>query len=192
MFFIGLLVLAYLLGSLNSAIVVCKLLGLQSPTTVGSGNPGATNVLRFAGKKVAAITLLGDMLKGIMPIVLGHMLGFSVTWLCWLGLAAVIGHTLPVFFAFKGGKGVAATMGVLLAINIWLGVAVMATWLLIAKGFKISSLAAIVAILLMPIYAYFILGKAVVIVLFILAIVVLLRHHSNIKRLFLGAEKTIK
>jgi len=147
-----LIVLAYLLGSISAAIITCKLMGLPDPRTVGSNNPGATNVLRHGGKKAAAITLLGDGLKGLIPVLLGKAFGLTETWLIIIGIAAFLGHLYPVFYQFKGGKGVATAIGVFLGVNIWGGLAFVATWLVMAKGFKISSLAALIATALSPVY----------------------------------------
>jgi glycerol-3-phosphate acyltransferase PlsY len=184
---------AYLIGSVSSAIIICRLMGLPDPREQGSGNPGATNVMRIGGKKAAAITLLGDLLKGLIPVYAASLLGVPVEWLAVTGLAAFIGHLYPIFFGFKGGKGVATTIGVLLGFSWMLGLAFVATWLLIYKVGKISSLSALVAAVLSPAYAWFILGnQPLVAAVALMAAVLLWRHKSNIQRLLAGEEKTIK
>ncbi|WP_414719633.1 glycerol-3-phosphate 1-O-acyltransferase PlsY [Thiomicrospira sp.] len=198
----GLVVLAYLLGSVSSAIIVCKLMGLGDPREAGSGNPGATNVLRIGGEKgklAAAITLLGDVLKGVFPVLVAHWLALEALWIVLVGLAAFLGHLYPVFFQFKGGKGVATMLGVLLALNFWAGLATAATWLFVAKVLKISSLSALIATFLAPIYIYFITqsstGEAVmswVGVTAIMTAILFWRHRSNIERLIKGEESLIK
>ncbi|MGJ0484230.1 MAG: glycerol-3-phosphate 1-O-acyltransferase PlsY [Methylomicrobium sp.] len=184
---------AYLIGSVSSAIIICRLMGLPDPREQGSGNPGATNVMRFGGKKAAAITLLGDLLKGLIPVYGANLLGVSVELLAATGVAAFIGHLYPIFFGFKGGKGVATTIGVLLGFSWLLGLAFVATWLVIYKVGKISSLSALIAAVLSPAYAWFIVGSpALVGAVALMAVVLLWRHKSNIQRLLAGEEKTIK
>lgn len=187
-----LVVIAYLLGSVSTAIITCKMMGLEDPRTVGSENPGATNVLRIGGKKAAFFTLLGDILKGLIPVLVGHLLGLQDKWLMLIGIAAFLGHLYPVYYHFKGGKGVATGIGVYLALHFWAGLAVVATWLFVAKVLKISSLSALVATLLAPLYFYFIshsvpfaIGTAVMTVL------IFWRHQSNIQNLLSGKEDKI-
>ena len=148
---------AYLLGSVSCAIITCRMMGLADPREQGSGNPGATNVMRIGGKKAAGITLLGDLLKGFLPVFLSNSLGLSPLLQALIGIAAFLGHLYPVFFGFKGGKGVATSLGVLLGFSWVLGFAVIGTWLLVYKLRKISSLSALTASVLSPIYAWFIL-----------------------------------
>lgn len=198
----GLVVLAYLLGSVSSAIIVCKLMGLGDPREAGSGNPGATNVLRIGGEKgklAAAITLLGDVLKGVVPVLVAHWLALDALWIVLVGLAAFLGHLYPLFFQFKGGKGVATMLGVLLALNFWAGLATAATWLFVAKGLKISSLSALIATFLAPIYIYYITqsvsGEAEMSWVWVTAIMTAIlfwRHRGNIERLINGEEGLIK
>jgi glycerol-3-phosphate acyltransferase PlsY len=184
---------AYLIGSVSSAIIICRLMGLPDPREQGSGNPGATNVMRIGGKKAAAATLSGDLLKGLIPVYAAKLLGVPAELLAATGLAAFIGHLYPIFFGFKGGKGVATTIGVLLGFSWILGLAFVATWLLIYKVGKISSLSALVAAVLSPAYAWLILGNSPLVAAVALMTVVLLwRHKSNIQRLLAGEEKTIK
>jgi len=181
--------LAYSVGSVCSAIVVCRLMGLPDPREQGSGNPGATNVMRFGGKKAAGITLLGDLLKGLLPVYAGKMLGVPMELLALIGLAAFMGHLYPVFFGFKGGKGVATSVGVLLGFAWLLGGAVIATWLLAYKIGKISSLSALVASVLSSLYAWFLIGDtAIVSTTAVMTVFLLWRHKANIERLLTGEE----
>ena len=149
-------VAAYLIGSLSFAVIVSRVMGLNDPRTYGSGNPGATNVLRSGSKAAAAVTLLLDALKGLVPVLLvklfGEHFGLGDSTLALVALAAFLGHLYPVFFGFKGGKGVATALGVLLGISGWLGLATALTWLLIAVFFRYSSLAALVASIFAPVY----------------------------------------
>ena len=190
-----LILFAYLLGSIATAIVTCKLMGLPDPRTQGSNNPGATNVLRFGGKKAAAITLLGDGLKGVIPVVLARFV-FGIedyTWLILIGIAAFLGQLYPVFYGFKGGKGVATAIGVFLGVNLWGGLAFVATWLIMAKGFKISSLAALIATALSPLYFWMITGHAqLTLGVGVIAVLIFWRHRSNIQKLLDGSEDKIK
>ena len=180
---------AYLLGSISSAIIVCRLMGLPDPREEGSGNPGATNVMRIGGKKAAAITLLGDMLKGLLPVLLAQFLNVGPLILSAVVLAAFLGHLYPVFFGFAGGKGVATSLGVLLGANWMVGLAVLLTWYVVYKLFKISSLSALVAASLAPLYVYFIMGmQALVYVAALIAVILIWRHKSNIQRLLAGDE----
>ncbi|CAD7840843.1 MAG: Acyl-phosphate:glycerol-3-phosphate O-acyltransferase PlsY (EC 2.3.1.n3) [Olavius algarvensis Gamma 3 endosymbiont] len=184
-----LLCFAYLLGSISSAILLSKIMGFQDPRTEGSNNPGATNVLRIAGKKAAFFTLVGDFLKGLIPVSLGHMLQAELLVVALTGFAAFIGHCFPVFFRFKGGKGVATAMAATLAFNWIAGAALIATWLLFAKVFRISSLAAIVSFSLLPLVILWLtrdLWTASVFVL--LSALLIWRHKSNIQRLIRGTE----
>lgn len=184
---------AYLIGSVSSAIIICRLMGLPDPREQGSGNPGATNVMRIGGKKAAAVTLLGDLLKGLIPVYGANLLGVPAELLAATGVAAFIGHLYPIFFGFKGGKGVATTIGVLLGFSWFLGLAFVATWLLIYKVGKISSLSALIAAVLSPAYAWFIVANpALVSAVALMAVVLLWRHKTNIQRLLAGEEKTIK
>ncbi|MCF7964950.1 MAG: glycerol-3-phosphate 1-O-acyltransferase PlsY [Methylobacter tundripaludum] len=180
---------AYLIGSISSAIIICRMMGLPDPREQGSGNPGATNVMRIGGKKAAAITLLGDSLKGLIPVYATNVLGLPLELVAATGLAAFIGHLYPVFFGFKGGKGVATSVGVLLGFFWALGLAFMATWYLIYKLGKISSLSALVASTLSPVFAWFIVGnEAIVAASAVMTVFLLWRHKSNIQRLLAGQE----
>ena len=190
--FLVLTPLAYLMGSLSTAIIVCKLMGLPDPRTQGSNNPGATNVLRIGGKKAAAITLLGDAVKGLIPVLIGHALSQNAAQLGVIGLAAFLGHLYPVFFSFRGGKGVATAFGAIVGISWMTGLAVLATWLFMAKIFKISSLSALTAAGLTPVYFWFIeKDSSLLIVSCILSALLIYRHRSNIKNLISGKESQI-
>ena len=188
--FEGLFILAaYLAGSISSAIIVCRLMGLPDPRDQGSGNPGATNVMRIGGKKAAGITLLGDLLKGLIPVYIAKVLGAPSEIVAFTGLAAFLGHLYPVFFQFKGGKGVATSVGVLLGFSWLLGLAVMATWTLIYKIGKISSLSALIASVLSSAYAWYLTGDANLVgVAACMTVLLLWRHKSNIRRLLAGEE----
>jgi len=184
---------AYLLGSVSAAIIVCKVMSLPDPRTQGSGNPGATNVLRVGGKKPAAITLLGDMLKGLLPVLVARALELDTQTVALVGAAAFAGHLFPIFFSFKGGKGVATLLGVLFGFSWWVGLATAATWLIVAKVFKLSSLAALIATALSPALIYFLLPNAMPLIVATIVMVVILfwRHKSNIQKLLSGSESSI-
>jgi len=188
----ALILLAYLLGSVSTAIIVCKLMGLPDPRGEGSGNPGATNVLRVGGKKPAAITLLGDMLKGLLPVLIARALDVEPLILGLVGISAFLGHLFPVFFGFKGGKGVATMLGVLFGYHWLVGAATGLTWLVIAKGFKISSLSALIATALAPLYVWLLMAnRELVILTTIMTMILFWRHRSNIQNLLSGAEGKI-
>ena len=183
---------AYLLGSISSAIIVCRIMGLPDPRTQGSNNPGATNVLRIGGKKAALVTLLGDCLKGAIPVAVCHLLGRSELVFALVGGAAFLGHLYPVFFGFKGGKGVATALGVQFGLHWIIGGAVGLTWLFMAKVANISSLAALVSMLLAPLYVWLVWPASELIVMQILITALLFwRHRSNIRNLLQGAEGRI-
>ncbi len=187
-----LIALGYLFGSLSSAIIICRLLGLPDPRSQGSGNPGATNVLRIGGRKAAAATLLGDMLKGLIPVLIAKLLGADLAIQANVAVAAFLGHLYPLFFGFKGGKGVATALGVLLGIHWPVGLLTIATWLVIAKVFKISSLAALLAILVTPLYiGWLIPNESLIIAMLFIGTLLFWRHRSNIKGLLAGTEKKI-
>lgn len=183
---------AYLLGSISSAVVVCRLMGLPDPRSQGSGNPGATNVLRTATKGAAALTLLGDVLKGLIPVSLALWVGAGPTVLAAVAVAAVVGHMYPVFFGFQGGKGVATTLGVLSALSWTLGALWGATWLVVAALTRYSSVSALVATGLTPLYTYWLVKTpALVVATVVIAILVTWRHRSNIANLSQGRESRI-
>lgn len=186
----------YLLGSLSFAVIVSRLMGLSDPRSYGSGNPGATNVLRSGNKKAAILTLVFDALKGYLPVLAvllwGERLGLGEGTAAMVGLAAFLGHLWPVFFKFEGGKGVATAAGVLLAINPLLGAATLATWLIIAYFSRYSSLAAIVAALFAPFYQMLIWGAGpIVLAAGVMGLLLVWRHEGNIKKLLNGTESKI-
>lgn len=187
-----LILAAYLVGSLSSAVIVCKLMGLPDPRSKGSGNPGATNVLRFGGKKAAAITLAGDMLKGLIPVLIVKTMDVSVLTLVLVGFAAFLGHLYPVFFQFKGGKGVATMLGVLFGFSWWAGLATAGTWLFMAKIVKISSLSALVATALAPLYIWLWFNHlSAIIITATMTFILFWRHRANIQNLLKGSEDSI-
>ncbi|HFQ92142.1 MAG TPA: glycerol-3-phosphate 1-O-acyltransferase, partial [Chromatiales bacterium] len=150
----SLVLLAYLLGSLSSAIIMCRIFSLPDPRSQGSGNPGATNVLRFGGKKIAIMVLTGDILKGLIPVLVATYAGLTSAGIAVVGVAAFLGHLYPVFFGFQGGKGVATALGVLLGMSWLLGLAMIAVWVVMAMIFRISSLAAITAAICAPLFTW--------------------------------------
>ena len=185
-------IFAYLLGSVSSAIVIARLFGLKDPREVGSGNPGATNILRYGGKKAAILTLLGDVLKGAVPVLIAHALGADSVILALTMLAAFLGHVFPVFHGFKGGKGVATAFGALTAMNGWVGLALVGSWLLMAVTTRYSSLSAITVSVLAPVYVWlFTRNPALILATGIMALFLLWRHRSNIQKLLAGTETKI-
>ena len=180
---------AYLLGSFSSAITLSRLMGFPDPRSEGSHNPGATNVLRIAGKKAAALTLLGDLLKGFIPVLIAHLVLQDNLFIALTGFAAFIGHCYPIFYRFSGGKGVATAIGFTLAFEWMSGLAVVAIWLIVAKLFKLSSLAALIAFLCLPFIYYWINADlANTGVLALMTVILTYRHHDNIRRLIKGTE----
>jgi len=193
---VGVAVLAYLLGSLSFAVIVSKAMRLDDPRTYGSGNPGATNVLRSGNKVAAILTLLLDALKGVVAVLVARALadrfGYGQTTIAIAGLFAFLGHLYPVFFKFEGGKGVATAAGVLLALNGWVGLASLGTWLVIALATRYSSLAALVTALLAPVYTFFIVGDLPVVALVaVMSVLLIWRHRSNITKLRNGTESKL-
>ena len=185
-------VVAYLLGSLSSAIIVCRVAGLPDPRKQGSGNPGATNVLRFGGKKLAAIVLLGDMLKGLIPVLIVSALDLGTDIIAAAGLAAFIGHLYPAYFGFRGGKGVATSVGVIFALSWHTGLILLAIWLLIGRLFRISSLAAICAALAAPPTLWLVKPlPAYLLAVTVMSVMLIWRHRSNIRNLLNGEEPRI-
>lgn len=191
---------AYLIGSVSFAVVVSKCMNLPDPHSYGSGNPGATNVLRTGNKAAAACTFLGDALKGYVAVVIARLIlgGESLTislnsWiLCGVVLAVFLGHLFPIFHGFKGGKGVATACGILFGINIILGVATLSTWIIVALFLRYSSLAALAAAIFGPIYFIFLFGfQPMGIVLLVVCLLLIWRHRSNIQNLINGTESRI-
>lgn len=196
MFNVSAVIAAYLIGSLSFAVIVSKYYGMDDPRTYGSGNPGATNVLRSGKKKAAALTLLGDALKGLVAVVLARCLqdalNLSDITIAAVAVAALVGHMWPLFFGFKGGKGVATALGVLLALSPATALVCATIWLVMAFGFKVSSLAALAATVAAPLVAFWLMpysswAWATVVI----AVLVLYRHKSNIKNLLQGKEGKI-
>ena len=187
--------LAYLLGSLSFAVIVSRVWRLPDPRTYGSGNPGATNVLRSGRKSAAAVTLLGDALKGVLGVYLAEWLvGADATGvIAGAAVAVTVGHVFPVFFRFQGGKGVATALGALIGLNLWLAGGVAATWVVIAFFFRISSLAALIAAASAPVFAAMLYGMAHPYFYAVVVIAALLvwRHRANIERLIAGTESRI-
>ncbi|EIU7613705.1 glycerol-3-phosphate 1-O-acyltransferase PlsY [Vibrio vulnificus] len=183
-------IIAYLLGSISSAVLICRVLRLPDPRGVGSNNPGATNVLRIGGKGAAAAVLLFDMLKGTIPVWSGYYLGIEPVLLGVIAIAACLGHMYPLFFHFQGGKGVATALGAIAPIGLDLTGMIMVTWLLVAILFRYSSLAALVTVLLAPMYTWMIKPQYTLPVGMLCCLIVL-RHHQNIRRLFTGEEPKI-
>lgn len=194
-------VAAYLLGSLSFAVIVSRVMGLNDPRTYGSKNPGATNVLRSGSKQAAVVTLLLDAAKGWLPVVLvrwyGQPYGLETGTVALVGLGAFVGHLYPVFFRFEGGKGVATAAGVLLGLHWGLGLATLATWILIAVFFRYSSLASLVAAVFAPIYYVFGAGLAwymegpVLFAVCVMSLLLIYRHAENIGRLARGTESRL-
>ena len=184
---------AYLLGSISFAVLMSKAFSLPDPRTYGSQNPGATNVLRSGKKAAAALTLVGDAAKGTVAVVMAQLYApENYTLIAAVALAVFLGHLFPIFLRFKGGKGVATALGVLLALNVWLGLACLATWLLVALVFRQSSLAALLAAVLTPLYAFLLtLPREFLLVATVLSLLLIWRHKSNIQNLLAGKEGKI-
>jgi glycerol-3-phosphate acyltransferase PlsY len=182
----------YLFGSVSTAIIVCKLMGLPDPRTQGSRNPGATNVARLGGKKAAAFTLAGDMLKGLLPVLLAHALHADPTILAATALAAFLGHLYPIFFGFQGGKGVATALGVIYGLYWPVGLFTTGIWLGMALVFRYSSLAALTAILLTPLgFMWLLPEQPIILAMVVLTAILYWRHRSNIANLLSGKEGRI-
>ncbi len=187
----SLIVFAYLLGSLNAAIIICKLVKLADPRAQGSGNAGATNVLRYGSKKLAAVVMLVDLLKGVIPVMIAKFFLIHGLSLSLIAVVTVLGHIYPVFFRFQGGKGVATTLGAILGLSWVVGLIIILTWLIVAIVFKFSSLAALVSITLSPLYLLFWSNPQYILPMFILTLIIMYRHRSNIQRLLKGEEPRI-
>ncbi len=190
------IVLAYLLGSVSFAVLVSRVMGLADPRSYGSGNPGATNVLRTGNKPAALLTLIGDGAKGWLAVFLARSMASQFALgdgaIALVALAVFVGHLFPVYHRFAGGKGVATAAGVLLAINPWLGLATLVTWLLIAFFFRYSSLAALVSAAFAPIYYVFLFGtNPIAMAVFLMSALLVWRHRGNIAKLMAGKESRI-
>ena len=187
---------AYLVGSLSFAVLVSRAMGLNDPRTYGSGNPGATNVLRSGNKAAAVATLLLDALKGYVPVLLalrfGPVFGLGEGTVAMVALAAFLGHLWPLFFRFQGGKGVATAAGVLLGLDPWLGLATLATWVIIAAFFRYASLASIVAAVFAPFYQLLIWGGGpTAVAVTVMGLLLVWRHSANIRKLLAGTESKL-
>ncbi|KFI06214.1 glycerol-3-phosphate 1-O-acyltransferase PlsY [Massilia sp. BSC265] len=187
---------AYLVGSISFAVVMSRAFGLSDPRTYGSKNPGATNVLRSGSKKAAIATLVGDAAKGWLAVWLavkfGPQYGLDDGGIALVAIAVFLGHLWPVFFKFVGGKGVATALGVLLGINVWLGLATLATWLIVAYAFRYSSLAALIASIFAPFYYGLLFGAdEILFAVAAMSMLLLWRHSSNIANLMAGKESKI-
>ena len=183
------IIAAYLLGSISFGIIFSKLFSLPDPRTVGSGNIGATNIARSGKKLPAILTLLGDALKGWLPVWLALQSNMLMWVVASIGLAVFFGHLYPIYHKFKGGKGVATALGVMLAVSAWLGLAIFVTWVIVFALFRYSSLAAIIAAIAAPIYAWLLLPyKDYVLMVLLISAVLVWRHRSNIQKLLAGTE----
>ena len=185
---------AYLVGSVSSGIIVSQIFNLPDPRTIGSKNPGATNVMRSGNKKAAIFTLLGDLFKAILVLTLAEYLGFNDLIIVCVALAVLIGHIYPIFYKFQGGKGVATAIGILIALNFKLALIVASIWLLVFGIWRYSSLAAIVAAISAPIIAIFILrDQSLYCIAFsFITIIILFKHQANIRKLLSGTELKFK
>jgi glycerol-3-phosphate acyltransferase PlsY len=187
-----LLTMGYAVGSLSSAIIVARVADLGDPRTQGSGNPGATNILRLGSRRLAAVVLLGDMLKGFLPVWLAWGVGADALVVAGVGLAAFLGHLYPVFFQFHGGKGVATGLGVLLGLSWSLALAVLTVWLFVFWRWRISSLSALCAAILAPLFSWWLVPEpAIRAVVIIVVLFLLWRHQDNIRRLLSGQESRL-
>ena len=189
------LIASYLIGSISSAIIICKIAGLPDPRTQGSKNPGATNVLRFGGKKIAAFVLIFDGLKGAIPVITANYFGLSLFELTFILLFAFLGHVFPLFYGFKGGKGVATYLGGLIGLNFFVGLTFSIIWLIVAKVIKVSSIATLTATIISPIYFYFIITShnlQATLIIFLINLFVYFTHRTNIKKIMNGEEEFIK
>lgn len=184
--------IAYLMGSLSSAIIVCQCAGLPDPRTQGSGNPGASNVLRVGGKYLAGIVLLADLVKGSLPVIVANYLGLPLFILGWIAFFAFLGHLFPVFFNFRGGKGVATALGGLLAFAWPIGVLALVIWLIILFLFRYISLASILSAVLSFFYAFYSLPSPAYFPVLLICILLVLRHCANIQRLIEGIEPQLR
>ncbi|HVE43786.1 MAG TPA: glycerol-3-phosphate 1-O-acyltransferase PlsY [Gammaproteobacteria bacterium] len=183
---------AYFIGSFSSAIIVCQVMRLPDPRTHGSSNPGATNVLRIGGKKAAFFTLAGDMLKGFLPVLFVQLIGLPQIAVLLTALGAFLGHLFPIFFHFKGGKGVATAIGCMFALNLPAGVCWVITWVMIVLLSQYVSLASLIATSLAPFYFWlFQAGSGAITVISIMSLLLIYRHRSNIVKLMQGKESKI-
>jgi len=188
-FLITVMVLAYLVGSLSAAIITSKLMGLPDPRTYGSHNPGATNIYQYVGKNAAILTLLGDLLKGLIVVSLVKFTVDNDVVTAFSGVAVFLGHLYPLYFDFRGGKGVATAFGVVIGVDIAVALVLLGTWLLVYKASKLSSLSALTSAFLLPIYLYFFVeSEAYVVMGVFLSMMLFVRHRSNILKILDGTE----
>ncbi|OEG72732.1 glycerol-3-phosphate acyltransferase [Shewanella colwelliana] len=187
---LAMILTAYLAGSISSAVLVCRLRGLPDPRNEGSGNPGATNVLRIGGASAAAMVLLFDMLKGAIPAYLAFRLGLDAVSLGLIAIAACLGHIFPIFFKFQGGKGVATAFGAMAPIGADLSLALVATWMVMVLICRYSSLAAITTALLAPVYTWYF-DERFTLPVAMLSVLIVIRHRENIHRLLKGEESKV-
>lgn len=190
-FSVSAIIIAYLIGSISCAILVCKFAGLPDPRTEGSKNAGATNVLRIGGKKLALLTLFGDILKGIIAVMIGRILGLDGFVLGLVGLAVFLGHLYPLYFGFKGGKGVATLIGILVVLSPWLAIFFGIVWLIVASIYKYSSLSSLVAVSLSPFFALLLHRGGFFFPLFVIALLIFWKHKTNIQRILNKQEPKI-
>jgi glycerol-3-phosphate acyltransferase PlsY len=185
---------AYLVGSISSGIIVSQIFNLPDPRTIGSKNPGATNVMRSGNKKAAIFTLLGDLLKAIIVLAIAEYIGFRDLIIVCVALAVLIGHIYPIFYKFRGGKGVATAIGILIALNFKLALIVLSIWLIVFGIWRYSSLAAIVAAISAPFFGIFIFGDQALYCMAysLITIIILFKHQANIKKLLSGTELKFK
>lgn len=189
---IAAIIFSYLFGSLSSAIIVCRIMRLPDPRTQGSQNPGATNVLRIGGKKAAAITLLGDTLKGFIPVFVAKCIGIESLGLGLVMLAAFIGHLYPIFFRFEGGKGVATLIGCLIALSLPVALCWIATFAIVVAVFRYVSLGSLIATVFAPFYVWFFMDDtSLAVITAVMTLLLIYRHHSNIKKLWKGQESKL-
>lgn len=191
LFSLAYMLLAYLIGSISSAILLCRLFRLPDPRTIGSKNPGATNVIRVGGKKVALFVLLSDMLKGALPVWFGYYLGLTQFELGMVALGVCLGHIFPVYYQFRGGKGVATALGAMSLISWGVAGSVLGTWLVVFLLLGYSSLSAVVTALLSPFYVYHFKPEFTFPVSLVCCLLVY-RHHENIQRLWRGEEERMR
>lgn len=185
------LVIAYVIGSLSTSIITAKLMKLPDPRSQGSGNAGATNMLRVGGKKAAIIALVGDVLKGFVAVLIGRILGEHSIGLALIGFAAVVGHVFPCFFKFKGGKGVATMLGSLLALSLWVALATIVIWIIVAAASRYASLASLVAAIAAAVFTLVFGDGSYFIPVLFMAILIIWKHLDNIERLRTGKESKI-
>lgn len=188
---VAMIVIGYFAGSVSSAILYARATRQADPRLVGSGNPGATNILRTQGKKAAAIVLIGDIAKGVIPILIGRLLHLSPFVLSLVALAAIVGHLFPIYFGFKGGKGVATALGVVFALSPSLGGCCILTWAIVAAVFRYSSLASLIMAVCLPMYTYWLQQAAFLPSMLLVTALIILRHRRNIHNLMLGKESKL-